>query len=292
MTGTARSVPLYALYGEAITGDPGELVHCETIETRSSRYRWEISPHSHPHLSQALFLASGEAEIVLDGRKTAAQGPILVIAPEGSVHGFRFSEGAKGLVLTLSREFLVRLRPGDPLASHLSVPLIAPLNGRMKRQLLVLGRQLLEASPGTSGGDGHFLQRTLAEALLRTATVPLARPAPDARSRRLHDFQALVERHFAEHRPLGFYAAALGCTERTLARLVQDGWGMTPGQYIHNRIALEARRLLRFTNVSCSAIAEELGFEDPSYFSRFYLRMTGHRPNEERAGPARTASVD
>jgi len=51
---------------------------------------------------------------------------------------------------------------------------------------------------------------------------------------------------------------------------------------LHRRLATEARRLLRYTGASAAQIAAELGFEDPSYFSRFYLRMTGKRPGEER----------
>jgi len=47
---------------------------------------------------------------------------------------------------------------------------------------------------------------------------------------------------------------------------------------------LEAHRLLRFTNATGTQVATELGFDDPSYFSRFYQRMTGRRPVEERRG--------
>jgi AraC family transcriptional regulator, transcriptional activator of pobA len=57
---------------------------------------------------------------------------------------------------------------------------------------------------------------------------------------------------------------------------------MTPRQVINRRLLFEARRLLRFTNASCSDVAAELGFEDPSYFSRFHRRMTGRSPSAER----------
>ena len=58
---------------------------------------------------------------------------------------------------------------------------------------------------------------------------------------------------------------------------------MTPLQFINRRMLFEARRRLRFTNASCAEVAAELGVEDPSYFSRFCLRMTGHRPTLEKA---------
>jgi len=286
MNDPIESVPRYSLYGEALSAEVAEIVHCETIASRSSLYRWEISAHRHPALSQVLFLASGQVDAMLDGEWSSREGPLLVIAPSGIVHGFRFSEGAMGFVLTLSREFLMLLAPGDPLAGQLGSARIAPLDTATRRRLLVLGRQLVETlpdmGPDTVGPDRLLLQRALAEAWLRIATAPLARPDEGSGGARLRSFQALVERHFREHRALSFYAGELGCTERTLARLTQSAWDMTPTQFIHRRIAMEARRLLRFTNANCTTVAAELGFEDPSYFSRFHLRMTGRRPSAEK----------
>ena len=282
MTQPAHAIPRYGLYGEALSANAGEIIHCETIETRSRLYRWEISAHRHPAQWQVLFLASGTAQVTLSGTISSAEGPVAIIAPAGTVHGFRFSEGAVGFVTTLSQEFIGQLAAEDVLAAALAAPAIVTLDQATKRRLLVLGRQLLEAAPTAGGSDQRPLQRALAEAWLRIAISPLTQPAPRSDRSRLRDFQTLVERHYREHRPLAFYARELGCTERTLARLTQQALDVTPGQFIHGRIMVEARRLLRFTNASCSQAAAELGFEDPSYFSRFYLRMTGRRPSEEK----------
>ena len=100
--------------------------------------------------------------------------------------------------------------------------------------------------------------------------------------RRLAVFRHLVETHLAEHRSLTFYAHSVGTTVRTLTRLSQRHLGHSPQMLINRRLALEAQRLLRFTSASASTVASELGFADPSYFSRFYLRMTGRRPRDER----------
>lgn len=72
-------------------------------------------------------------------------------------------------------------------------------------------------------------------------------------------------------------------TRRTLSRLTAVGLDCSPMEVVHRRLALEARRLLRYTNASAVQVAAELGFDDPSYFSRFYRRMTGVRPGEDRA---------
>lgn len=282
MSHAPSPIPHYVLYGEDTSPDFGEYIHCETIEARSRLYEWEIAPHRHLALSQVLFLASGGAEVLLDGTQSQVTGPALIFAPPGAVHGFRFTENAVGFVLTLSREFRTALGEADPLTAHLAAPALVPLDLRAKRRLMVLGRQLLEAQADSGGQGRALLERALAESWLRIATAPLARPETPGISPQLARFQTLVERHYREHLPLSFYAQELGCTERTLSRLARAAWGMPPSEAIHRRIALEARRVLRFTSATCAEVAEELGFEDPSYFSRFYQRMTGRRPSAEK----------
>ncbi|OJW61586.1 MAG: hypothetical protein BGO57_06585 [Sphingomonadales bacterium 63-6] len=282
MNSAAPSIPHYALYGEDTSPDFGEYIHCETIEARSQLYEWEIAAHRHLALSQVLFLASGGADVLLDGKQSQVTGPVLIFAPPGSVHGFRFTENAVGFVLTLSREFRAALGEADPLTAHLAAPALVPLDLRAKRRLMVLGRQLLEAQRDRGSPTRALLERALAESWLRIATAPLARPETPGLSLQLARFQSLLERHYREHLPLSFYAQELGCTERTLSRLTRAAWGITPSEAIHRRIALEARRVLRFTSATCAEVAEELGFEDPSYFSRFYQRMTGRRPSAEK----------
>ena len=105
-----------------------------------------------------------------------------------------------------------------------------------------------------------------------------------AQDRRLARFRQLVEVNMAAHRDLDFYAKGLGTTVRTLTRLTREHLGASPQMLINRRLALEAQRLLRFTNASVTQVAGELGFADPSYFSRFYLRMTGRRPQADKNG--------
>ncbi|HEY9009796.1 MAG TPA: helix-turn-helix domain-containing protein, partial [Devosia sp.] len=52
---------------------------------------------------------------------------------------------------------------------------------------------------------------------------------------------------------------------------------------IERRIALEARRQLRFSNLSIKQIAAELGYDDPAYFTRFATRALGTPPSNYRA---------
>lgn len=282
----ATAIPSYALYGEeAAPNEPG-FVHVETIAARSALHDWEIRAHRHSGFVQVLLVRDGQARISFDGSDSDRDGPCAVVVPPGTVHGFRFRQGTVGWVVTLSADFATRPEPlGDPLAAILAQGGVVPLDATSARRVVWLADELLALQQEWRGRDPLAL--ALAEALVRTlarAREPL--PAGDGADARIARLRQLVELHFREHRDLDFYAGALGLTRRTLSRLTARRLGCSPSALLHRRLATEARRLLRYTGASAAQVAAELGFDDPSYFSRFYLRMTGRRPLDERSDPA------
>lgn len=280
MSSARTSIPRFALFGEDLRSSHEELVHCETIEARSARYGWHIPPHRHPSLSQILLVVSGHVDAILDTRRIRPEGAALIVAPPGTVHGFSFSPDVVGFVVTLSTRFLSDFADDTPpgrlagtTGAHILDDELASRIGAIAEQILLVRDAGLEAD---------LLRRALAESLVRIA----ARALPDATSDTGDDlvrrFRDLAATHGRTQRRLDFYARALGCTERTLSRRVGEALGITPMYHLHMILAAEATRLLRFTNASCSDVSDELGFADPSYFSRFYNRMTGERPSAVR----------
>ena len=281
-----RPIPAYDLYGEESVAPRHDLFHCETIQVRSQRYEWEISPHLHPALSQVLFIARGTVDLRLGRDQRPIAAPQLICVPAGIVHGFRFSPDVVGLVLTVAQPFVDALVRQDALRAQLGKADARPVTNPMMRRLLRLGRELLQVESERFLTNAHQLHRTLGEAWLRLAL----QPASDTGRRGLAErFQSLVEAHYRSHQPLAFYADILGCTVRTLSRQTEEQLGATPLQVINARLLREAQQLLRFTNASAADVAAELGFADASYFSRFYRRMTGRRPSTEKATVRRAA---
>ena len=73
-----------------------------------------------------------------------------------------------------------------------------------------------------------------------------------------------------------------------MREICQGMTGKSAGTLVQDRLVLEAQRLLIYTNATSSMVAYELGFKDPSYFSRFFKRRTGLSPmafrNEQERG--------
>lgn len=277
-----ETIPRYALYGEGTAQNTGGFAHIETIAERSALHDWEIGIHRHDHFVQVLLVEEGHAAVTLDTVTTGLEGPARVIVPAAAVHGFRFRQGTRGFVLTLSTDFSTRAAgPTDPLLAALARGGTATLGPDAANRAFWLAREMLGLQQEWQQQDPLFL--ALAESLIRTLARDVLAADDTARAdRRLDRFRQLVELHYRQHRDLDFYAGALGLTRRTLSRLTAARLGCSPMDLIHRRLALEAHRLLRYTNATATQVATELGFEDPSYFSRFYQRVTGRRPSADK----------
>ena len=95
-------------------------------------------------------------------------------------------------------------------------------------------------------------------------------------------FNFLVDMHFKTKRKVGDYADLLHKSPKTLSNLFAIYNQKSPQQIILERIALEAKRLINFTDKQNQEIAFELGFNDPAHFSRFFKKMTEMTPSEYR----------
>lgn len=99
----------------------------------------------------------------------------------------------------------------------------------------------------------------------------------------LKSFQAKINEYFRELHEVGDYASLLHISAGHLSEVVKMQSGKPAIKHIHERIVLEARRLLFHTNHSLKEIAFDLGFSDASYFNRFFKRETAVTPAEYRA---------
>lgn len=98
----------------------------------------------------------------------------------------------------------------------------------------------------------------------------------------IRQFNVLVDTHYKTKRKVSDYAEMLFKSPKTLSNLFAIYNQQSPQQIILSRLILEAKRLLNFTNKQNQEIAYELGFNDPSHFSRFFKKMTKLSPSQYR----------
>ncbi|MFC0687398.1 helix-turn-helix domain-containing protein [Novosphingobium clariflavum] len=285
-----RPVPSYVLYGEDMPESLAELGHIETIAARSSLHDWEIAPHRHVRGVQVMLVSKGQVTLTIDDTTETLEAPCHIVVPAGSIHGFRFRPETEGYVLMLSSGFAERRSDaGDPLLHAATHGRFAPTPPEILARVEFLCAEMLAIAQDWRRPNALFL--AMAEALMRSL-LPEDEAADDGSGDpRISHLRHLVELHFRDQLPLGWYAERLGMTTRTLTRLTRARLDCTPQDMLHARLALEAQRLLCFANASVVQVSNELGFSDPSYFSRFYLRMTGHRPHLDKSTHGHTAEA-
>jgi len=110
---------------------------------------------------------------------------------------------------------------------------------------------------------------------LKTETVNIPNNELDV----FRDFSRYLEIHFREKHQVADYAELLHIAPKTLTHKFKNLHLESPNQLIINRILLEAKRLLFYTDKSVKEIAYDLGYEDPAYFNRLFTQKTGSTPS-------------
>jgi AraC family transcriptional activator of pobA len=273
------TIRTYNLFGEA--GDLPDVVHCETIAARSQLHGWRFTPHRHTRLHQLLLVEKGTGEATLDGRAHPLKAMRVVNVPTGHVHGYSFTPGMQGFVLTIATEMLDEaLTPAEGLRRALAESSVISATAQMRG----LMSQIHAEYTGRHFGRAHLL-RALTSALLGLVARELAdqTAAKTAGSTDLfRRFEALLEQHFLEHWSVADYAATLSVSPTHLSRLTKAATGHAASELIQERLIREARRNLVYTNLPVSTIAYALGFNDPAYFSRLFAGATGLSPRRFR----------
>lgn len=95
-------------------------------------------------------------------------------------------------------------------------------------------------------------------------------------------YHILVEQHFKEKHQVAQYAELLFKSPKTLSNLFKKTNDASPLKIINERIVLEAKRLLLFSNMNADEIGYELGYKEASHFSKFFKTHTGFPPAQSK----------
>jgi len=93
-------------------------------------------------------------------------------------------------------------------------------------------------------------------------------------------FLHLVQAHYKEQRGIEFYANKLCVTPKHLSKIIKQTCGKPAGDWIDEHVALEAKALLKSTNMTIEQISDDLNFPSQSYFGKYFKRITGMSPKE------------
>ena len=90
----------------------------------------------------------------------------------------------------------------------------------------------------------------------------------------------LLEEHHVSERNVAFYADHLFLTPKHVSKVILEVSGKTPTQWIDEYVVLEAKSLLKYSNLTIQEIADYLNFSTQSVFGKYVKHKTGLSPRE------------
>lgn len=275
-------------------------LNCERIADRQHIHGWTVEPHFHDGLSQLFVFAHGGIEARLDGRSVSLTGPAAVWLPALASHGFLYPKDTQGWVITVPTGDVTGALAGFPWLRDwmTSVRVLREAMAPTHLQACIdLASQIEREHAQRDEGRNAALQSLFVLQLLNLyrgmGVSQSGKARPDAcRSGLVERFHELLDRKLSQTRSVRDYAAMLSVTPTHLSRSVKAVCGRTAGEVIFDRIMLEAKRQLVFTDKPVAGIAYDLDFSSPSYFTRFFTGQAGETPRafrrRQRAEPKAT----
>lgn len=240
----------------------------------------------HRHDFYELFVfATGTGDHMIDLEHVPMEPPCVHLVAPGQVHRLGRSADSTGAVVMFGADAL--MTPGTTI----DVTRLFQVNGRSRafplstdqhREAMALVTAIAQESAPTeealSGVVNGYLQILLIKCARwqRNAigVLPAAMDINDAVTR----FMEKVEREFLEKRSVSAYANDLNMSPDHLSDLVRKRLGKSAIDVIHERLLLEAKRLLLHASLTVKEVSHALQMEDPAYFNRMFKKAMGMTP--------------
>ncbi len=122
---------------------------------------------------------------------------------------------------------------------------------------------------------------TFCDVLAATVSAPSAVPESSKSRRKMffEQFMALLDQYHCSERSLKFYADKLYITPKYLSAVIKEVSGRSAAEWVDDFVVLEAKTLLKFSDLSIQEIAYRLNFSTQSFFGKYFKQQTGMSPS-------------
>lgn len=228
-------------------------------------------PHKHDFFQLIVMKGgSGKHQIDFVTHRVSAQS-IFIMKP-GQVHTWELSSRVTGMMIEFNRDAFTR--GSQELISVMSDLRSSPdaltiKNAKISDELKSLAEEMFIEFQHPR----HYSEVILSY-LLPLFVTKLLRQCGETNALKDDDraerFKILVEENFRQEHRVEFYAKSMASSPKALTMQITRLLGKAPRTIIQDRVLLEARRLLAFSQLSIAEIGFELGFDDSNYFTRFF----------------------
>ena len=273
----------------------GKNINLEIIKYSPTDLSRNKTPDRHRHNFHSLFfIRNGRSIQEVDFTDYRLSKNHIIIIPKGSVHWEKTMKNLSGYTILFKDDFfsahqrqllhgllnyaialrklLIKIEKADlkSIESYFELLMMEQETPRVQNKIFILQNLMLALF--------NKLESILQNSMNATSFLNHSRP--------FQQYVDLVETTFVQQKGQDYYASALNITKRKLNYIVKNMTGQTANNYVIDRIMLEAKRHLCFTNKSVKEIAFDLGYESQHYFSRLFKKRNGVNPEAFRQSNA------
>lgn len=234
--------------------------------------------HKHDFFMLLIVGAKGSGTHTIDFRDYKVMPHTVFFLAPGQAHQWRLAANTTGYQVMFSGSFMLQKGPMWSFFTPSAVPLLK----LTREQYAQLTAELRLMTGETAANITQHRLQIILLLLQRWYAVAYPTETAAAGNRLINRFLQLLEKQYAQHSEVSYYAARLHVTPSYLNTVCRKESGTTAGEYIRDRLLLEAKRLLILTDMDVKEIAFSLGFNDTSYFSRFFRKYTTQTPVDFR----------
>jgi len=291
MKNPAEQLPVYSLHNFSSPERKSQQFQVEMFD--ANRHFSVKYPHRHDFF-EVLYLLKGSGYHVIDTNKYKIKPPCVFFMSPGQAHKLELSNDIEGFIFIFTADFYLLNRSNQNTliefpffyTIHQDNPPLLLENENDIFFLESLFRQGVAEIRDAEESNTEML-RSILDLILTTCAARyevtenlLNKGKGQILVKR---FFHLVEENHQKNLSMSDYSGMIGVTPNHLTQTVKLLTGKTSSQIIKAKQLLEIKRLLVHTNLSVSEIANQLNFEDQSYFTKFFKRETGFTPIQFRS---------
>lgn len=248
-----------------------------------------VFPHKH-NFYELLWITKGKSKQNIDFNNYSISENTLFFISPGQLHLFEEWNDIEGYVILFTETYFLQIFQNKNILFEL-----AYLDNLYENPFLQLTKQdaiiiqpivdLIYEESNHNEKSTETIQALLLVLLRRVQKLFLPKTIQNNSKQQIvvfKQFKKMVELNFAKNLSVSNYASQLNISINQLNTFVKAISGKTSSEIVKERIVLEAQQLLHFSELTVSQIADQLGFEDSSYFARYFKKEVGLSPQDFR----------
>ena len=278
-----KQLPIYSI--EKFQNSNNEIdFYANNLAEHVKEHHFTNLPHKHDfYLMMLVTAGSGIHEIDFEKYKVKP-GSVFVMKP-GQMHYWNLSDDIEGFIFFHSKNFYEEVFVQETINDFQFYNSYQSESVIKLKAITILSLKNLMKEIIVEHNSNAFLKEKKIHSLINLVYLEMAREfvpnkvgATKTYLLTLKKFDSLIEKNFREMKFAKDYASELNISEKHLNRIAKTCLNKTSTQLIAERILLEAKRMLIHSGLSVNQIGDELGFNEKSYFVRFFRKNAGLTP--------------